>query len=703
MKEDGKSQSAGYPAGQRFRMPRRATVVVFIVLVGLGCLLRAGFFWNSVVHIPPSSDESMTMLLAKGILEDGDSQTFQAKQHPRFLLGRFPLLFVAVPYLFPVESYLIAPFVRLLPSNALGARTLLFVLGLLMVFLSLLVLRESGGIRAAWPAAVLILFPSAYLMIYQAGYALPGYYSFLFLASAVALLVILHTRGSAPRGLIAASAGFLAGLAFSDTLTALPLLIAAGMVIGIGPSWKKTFVSTAFYCLGAFAGIAPWFAAGYLYPEAFTAVSHHLPLESALRKLWSPALNCTVPAVLGVQFPVFPDVNIIFSLVPWMTRVAGVTWSIVLLAATAVCFAGFGRRLVRHGQLSAGPLDFFTAMSWLALLIFVFSARTQLPYPRYMLLTAWCFPFVVGYLYLESGRVFRAIIGALTVVFVIINVVSTVTIGKRWAEKDFAVTTLCLHDVGPLVRRLEERGITRCYSTSWNSYRINFASDERIICSAPYNELFPEWPIPYLDEVDASTNVAVVLSPGFRFQPRDFERDMKAGRISWHSELCGSFMVYTDFQLDSTAVERAISPSGFEVATSHCPGDAAMLNDTDPLVRWRARSAQEQGMWIEVRLPARRPLCGLAFFYDGYPFDMALLLNVLARDEAGGWKTVAEHVPDAMDLGFQNGHPVFSKTETRTIRFEPVETDALRVEIARPNEGRDWTIGEVEVYERCPP
>ena len=45
-----------------------------------------------------------------------------------------------------------------------------------------------------------------------------------------------------------------------------------------------------------------------------------------------------------------------------------------------------------------------------------------------------------------------------------------------------------------------------------------------------------------------------------------------------------------------------------------------------------------------------------------------------------------------------NGHPVCGN-EMQTIRFEPVDTDAIRIQIAQADGSRAWTIGEIEIYE----
>jgi len=66
----------------------------------------------SLGHMPATSDESNAALMAKEIAA-----------------GQRPLLIFGQPYQFPLDSYLQAPLVRLMPRNAWGARYLGIALG----------------------------------------------------------------------------------------------------------------------------------------------------------------------------------------------------------------------------------------------------------------------------------------------------------------------------------------------------------------------------------------------------------------------------------------------------------------------------------------------------------------------------------------------------------------------------------------------
>lgn len=104
-------------------------------------------------------------------------------------------------------------------------------------------------------------------------------------------------------------------------------------------------------------------------------------------------------------------------------------------------------------------------------------------------------------------------------------------------------------------------------------------------------------------------------------------------------------------------------------------------------------------MWIQLDLPGPTALERLRFYYNDYPFDHADALNILARQQ-GKWVPAAEQVAiDIATFDVVNGHPVYG-WQVQDIPLNGITADQLRIEIARPRAGRDWTIGELEVYER---
>jgi len=93
--------------------------------IGLALWFRIALFSAGCANMPATDDECIIAL--------------QAKQISR---GEFSLLMLAQPYLFPLEAYLMAPVVNLLPHTAFGVRVMAFGFGLISLFLGWCVFRR---------------------------------------------------------------------------------------------------------------------------------------------------------------------------------------------------------------------------------------------------------------------------------------------------------------------------------------------------------------------------------------------------------------------------------------------------------------------------------------------------------------------------------------------------------------------------------
>ena len=119
-------------------MSIRRFMLTGVLLLAAGALgLRLAFFALSTARVPASSDEVLSILQAEKLMAD----------------GRPPLLVLANPYQFPVETYAHLPLVRLLPRTALGARLVPFLLSLAATALFLAALLRAAPRRDAWPFA----------------------------------------------------------------------------------------------------------------------------------------------------------------------------------------------------------------------------------------------------------------------------------------------------------------------------------------------------------------------------------------------------------------------------------------------------------------------------------------------------------------------------------------------------------------------
>lgn len=654
------------------------------VLVGVAVLAtasRLSLFEIGVRAIPAFDDECKIALQARQIAD-----------------GARPLLILASPYIFPLDAYLMAPFIRALPRDAFGVRIMAFAFGLLTVVLSLAILRRWGPLRDTWPGVLLVLFPSAYMLTLQVGCALPGYPTVMLLATLAAWLAQRHADATRPPWGPALLAGVAGGLAASDTMLALPITAAAGAAVCPARTWRTALASTPLFGLGVLIGLCPHLLATHLNTGAFQAVQQSIGWPEALRKALDPMANRTLPAAFGWGAPIFPDHKVRLPHAGWAdTWIGAAIVAILLAVALAETWAFFVRwRRERWPRVDLGLA--LVAAAWMSLALFAFSARSHSHTYRYLILVVWAFPFILARAYRAAARpAVRGAIAAFAVLAAASNLLQSRALMARWAEPGFA-DFLKLYDLGPAIRYLDERGIDRAHATYADAYRITHGTDGRIVCSQPYNERFPGWPVPFKEQVDAATNVAYVLSDTYRFPPADFEANLAAMQVSCRRQACGRYEVFTDFaSLRPPAGPEIPSPSLLFTA-SRLPETAAALGDGDPLTRWRSFTNQHAGLWVEVRLPSPRPLSQVAVHYTQYRGDRARGMS-LAAWAGGAWTNVAEGISRKIDdFEMINGHPVYG-TDRQTIRFPAVLTDRLRLEITEPEPNRDWTIGEIRVFE----
>lgn len=679
------------------RISGRLWMVIGGALLAAALALRIMMFTVSVRHTPATADESITMLQAKGMVEAADAPAMQAKQQPRGVFGRFPLLFMAEPYLFPFESYLTAPFVKWLPRTALGARIIPAFMGLVCAVLSLLILRRIGSWREVWPGVILVLFPSSYLLLMQIAHGLPGYPSFMLLV----LFAFWFMTGTAQAtGWVllvrCALTGLAGGLACSVNLMAMPVLGMALVWVGCAVHGRRVSVAMAGILVGAMVGWGPYILAKLLYPGAFAAVSATVPLAKFWTTLWDPGITFTLPTVLGFRAAHFADTREAVQFFTGTTRF-GVAWVALIAMTMIVGLISFFKesRIARKPVLNHGLV--FAGVAVMSLILFAMSSRSHAFNYRYLLATALVLPFIFAWLYVVSNRLMRAVLGGIAILIALMNIGYAWALVGVWPTGEF-LDRVRLRDLAPVVRHLETRQIRHCYASYFDAYRIDYMTDERIIAAQPWNERFPHWPLPYRAMVDETEPVAFVLQPdGFRYKSGQFQEALATMGVKYRVEQFGAYRVYTDFKPPTDISEIHMDQKRITVTADAGQPAAGALCDGNRLTRWRSATLQASGMALEVKLDGLAGVTRVSCYYDGYVHDQPRALTVFVMGD-GKWKTVAAAVPRGLDLfEFRNGHPVFG-SEGQTIRFAPVLTDHIRIEIADADPQRAWTMGEIEIF-----
>ncbi|PTN36513.1 hypothetical protein C6366_09320 [Desulfonatronum sp. SC1] len=634
--------------------------------------------------MPVTTDESLVVLKAKRITE-----------------GELPLVAIAQPYQFPIESYAMAPFVNHVERSPLGARFVAVGLWSVTLILLICIARRLSNQLWAWPTLALILFPSAYLLMVQFGYAMPHYSPAMVLSLAAVLMAVSVPEQLMLRGLaLVFGIGICAGLAFSNNMLALTMTLPAAFVALTRSGFRGMLAHIPVFTIGLGVGLIPYLASVHLLPGAHRAVAGTRSIAEALDRLWHPTLSFTLPRSFGFDMTTFPDTTHLLGFGAWFVPFMAIIFGLVLLAATILSAWRIGKQLGDRKWPIPQGLDIFVATSWLTLAIFALSAQPHAHSFRYILPILLIFPFLIGALYLAGGKWVRCFMGSLTVFLVAMNILATLVLLQKWKEPDFAAQVMGTPDLEPTLTFLREHDIGHCVASHWVAYRVNFLTDEQIICSQPVNERFPGWPIPYKQEVDAAKRVAFVLTDRIRFlTPSLFEQHLELADITASRQTFGDFIVYHDFLPKWHAFqEQRLDPALLQASALHSTENAHYLVDGVSGTRWVNRRSQENGEWVQVDFPEQKLLSRLYLDYTCYPHDRPRSLNILLHLETG-WEKVASSVPDAFQpFKFSGSHPIYGSM-LQAIHISPPEfTDAVRIEVADPNPARNWSICQIEFY-----
>ena len=659
--------------------PPLAAFFIFLALLAAG--LRLAFFGISVNCVPESSDEALSPLQAGMIVDE----------------HRTPLLVMANPYQFPVESYLHVPFIKMLPRNAFGARIVPFALNLLATLIFIAILFRIAPLKSNWPALLLLLFPSAYVLMAGSAYFIPQHSSFTLLAAG-ALYLVMRMREGRPHPAAAPAAGFCAGLAFSNHMLAVPIVAVACAYALAGPRIEKPLRALALFALGLFAGLAPYLLAIWLIPGSYGSVSGVISPGEALRRFWGMALKSALAGAMGITPCLFPDNKHLLRLIPGAEQVFAAAWLLIMAAATILRARRLGLECIASRRLALEACDIFIGLSWIGLLTFLFSARALSHTYRYFLPAAWAFPFVVGCLYSRAPKSGRILTGALAVLLACYNIAASAALMREWGRPGFAAREASLFNLAPAIACLEKCGIRHAYASYWLNYRVTYESGGKITCSQPINERYPGWPLPYKKDVDAAAKAAYIMAPGMKFDPRRFEKDLQTMQVHCDRETFGQVTIYHDFISRAPASARPLPPSSLRASASHNGRDAPLMTDGNQRTFWRVDDTALKDLLIEVDLSGQELITGVVINHSGFPDEFVGLRGIMVLAENGWVSAVTQDISRARaPFEFLNGRPVYSD-ERIDWHFPPARARALRLLLHAPTVNCARTISEITVF-----
>ncbi|MGE0455529.1 MAG: hypothetical protein AB7O37_14505 [Vicinamibacteria bacterium] len=407
----------------------------------------------------------------------------------------------SVPYSGSLKSHL-AALLSLVPGLDLAqafalASVLFYALFVAGAFrLAGLVARPGREEATALGAGLWAAFPPTFVTLYSLSN--DGNYVEVLAFGVWALLLACRFLGEqALRPRLALGIGLLLGLGFWAHILAIIHCVAIGLALvlaGGRRAWRVLPALGAGFALGDLPGLI-WNAANgwgsflYLVPEHWSGAGRRAlePAGQGLLERLRLLLIDQAPVLFGYD-PGYPPLGDALS--------RGFAWLGLLTAAAALLAAArvAGRELLASRRLT--PLALLLLFVGVNAAVAVLALSYIPGNPRYVLFSfAVCAPLVAWLL--DAGR--RRLLLAALVCFGALG-----SLGQARAKLEDARAWRTL------VSRLEAEGVRHCYSDFYQSARITFLSEERVLCSSKLGPTTTEYFMDYRPRVDAADDVAIV-------------------------------------------------------------------------------------------------------------------------------------------------------------------------------------------------
>lgn len=597
------------------------------------------------------------------------------------LMARHPFASAALwgqPYGSPLDAWVAWPFLAVLGPRAEAIRVAYFALGLALVALGYL-LGAALDRRAAAPAAALMACPSAYMLLLSA-LPPPLYPTTLVLCGLLLLLALrlgkrLHAGGTPRAGLVLM--GGVAGLALWTHLMSAAVVAACAVYVFNRTRGRRRLL--AYGLLPLLAVSFPWwrgFVSDPTWVARVVAVSNRDEgMADHLREV-VPSLHRPVAGLLGAHTPLIADDPDHEVGVP-----RGAAVSLVLLFVFVLVGAATRSRFRGAPGLLLGSIA-------LAILAFPFPLRSGAHTIRF--LSAAYLPLAVLAAWVPLGRPEisgRRARGSWIVVLSLaaLDLLGASRLLAAWRGADRAASPFLLADLQPVRHLLGEQHVQRAYAAYDVAYRLTFESGERLIVSEPWNERFRHYPLPYLDEVRFSKNVAWILSPertpGDLPTSRQFEDALNGIGGRWTRTRAGVLSVYHEF----------VPPFG---STVESLAEAGAAGDGDLTTRLTPNPVAP----LEIDFARPRELDGVTLVAAPGGPPLPRSMDVEASVDGRVFTAIARRRrrEERRDLRWVNGHPQYVLDhDVIAIRLSG-SIAALRVVPYASTE--PWTLAEVLLH-----
>ena len=406
-------------------------MIALLVAACAGVALRIAYYESRLGA--PDSDEAVWGLMARHVL-DGEFRTFFWQQ----------------AYGGTQEVFLTAPVFAAVGSSILALRAVPFALEIVAGFLIWRVGRRTiGEPAAAIAAAIWCIWPITKLP--KLGHQ-DGFYASGVVYCALILLLTLRLR-ERPGAARAALLGLVFGLAFWQTSQVVPIEVASLLWL----LWKQPSAFRFAWAAAptALLGALPWIVwnAGHGW-ASLSVAGGNTPLINRYRG----AVDGSVPLILGLRVPITSE------------------WILPAPASQAIYLGLLG--LFAYAAVRLRHRD--TSLLYATVCVFVvmlpLSPQAWRTTETYLtILTP-----VLALLVAQLGGTARRAVPLLVVLLVGSAVVLSRTTSTT--PDPLAATTLP-RSFAPLIRELDVLHLDHVYADYWIAYRLDFATEERIIAA----------------------------------------------------------------------------------------------------------------------------------------------------------------------------------------------------------------------------
>ena len=245
-----------------------------------------------------------------------------------------------------------------------------------------------------------------------------------------------------------------------------------------------------------------------------------------------PILHLPLRALLGARTPLVPDTGDEVALPVWAQALVLGAWTAALAAAAV-------RVRPRRNVV------LLLAVALLVVSVFPLPTRSDATTARF--LTPALLPLAA---LAAAGIVAVARSRLQSFVVVSALALANLALGARLLQAWKTIPGGLAPDCMAVARALEAGDVRRAYASYNTAYCMTYESARRLVASQPWNERFPGYPLPFLDEVRFAIRPAWVLWPGFDFDlppPERFSAHLaEAGGEARRIEVGGA-VVYLDF------------------------------------------------------------------------------------------------------------------------------------------------------------